>query len=115
MTRSGRALVRAALAGAAGLALAAGAAAQAPAAARLRGTVTDAATGAPVRATVTIAPGGRVARTDSVGRFTFGSLPSGEVTLTTSAVGYRAGADDGAPRAGADTAIALMLTRSCAS
>ena len=53
--------------------------------ARLTGAVVDSATGEPLRATVTLAPLGRTVRTDAGGRFTFGAVPGGDATVTTSA------------------------------
>src|SRR5438067_5956822 len=77
--------------------------------ARLSGTVTDSASGAPLRATVSLAPTGRVARTDSAGRFAFADLAPGEVSVSTAAFGYRAARTVVRLPSGAATFIAVAM------
>ncbi|AHG91639.1 TonB-dependent receptor plug [Gemmatirosa kalamazoonensis] len=80
-------------------------------AARLDGVVTDSASGEAVRATVTLAPGGHATRTNAVGRFAFVDVAPGELTVTTTAVGYRAARTTVRLPSGTSTSIQVTLAR----
>jgi hypothetical protein len=79
--------------------------------ARFTGAVVDSASGEPLRATVALAPLGRTVRTDAAGRFTFGAVPAGEATLTTTAVGYRVDRATVRLTTGTEVSITVTLAR----